>query len=72
MKIKEALEIGLECELETVDEAIYNIELHCANFFILDEIEIELMELYDTWSKISGDLKTDIKTALEMCEKNDS
>jgi len=33
MKIQSALEIANACDLETVGEAIYNIQLHAGNLF---------------------------------------
>ena len=70
MKFKDALELGVECGMNTVDEALYNIELHTMNFFVYEEIKAELKELYETWKEIGCSKSLSIKAALEMCEKN--
>ena len=45
MKLINALEIGFDCGLTTVGEAIFNIHIHCINLFNYDEIEEEIKEL---------------------------
>ncbi len=45
MKIKEALEIGIGCGLETVGECVYNIELHAPSLFSYGDLPKELNEL---------------------------
>lgn len=45
MKLKEALEIGIDCGLETVDESLRNIEIHSPGLFAYAEIDKELNEL---------------------------
>lgn len=45
MKLKDALEIGLECGLTNVGEAIFNIQLHAANIFVYGEEQKEFNEL---------------------------
>lgn len=47
MKIKEACEFADECGVETIGEAILNIELHAVSLFSLDEISNELNELHE-------------------------
>lgn len=47
MKVKEACEIADTCGLETIGEAVFNIELHALNLFIYDELDKELNELYE-------------------------
>lgn len=47
MKVKEACKIADACGLETIGEAVFNIELHALNLFIYDEINKELNELYE-------------------------
>ena len=47
MKFKEALEMGMDCGLSTVQEAVRNIEIHSVNFFIYEKIRAELKELYE-------------------------
>lgn len=58
MKIKDALEIGLDCGLETVSEAIFNIELHAMNIFNYDKIKEEFEELAADYKAL--DLKPDM------------
>ena len=45
MKLKEAVEIGLECGLGTLGEAIDNIFIHSMNLFPYTKIEQETSEL---------------------------
>lgn len=45
MKLKTALEIGVDCGLETVGESLYNIQIHSPSLFTYDEINKELNEL---------------------------
>lgn len=47
MKLKEACEIAEECGLETIGEAILNIEIHASSLFTHDELDRELNELYE-------------------------
>lgn len=47
MKVKEACEIADECGLETIGEAIFNIQLHAISLFSYDELNEELNELYE-------------------------
>lgn len=46
MKLKEALEIGIDCGLETARECIMNVDLHVLSLFSYSEINKELNELY--------------------------
>ena len=46
MKLKEALEIGIDGGLETVRECIRNINIHAPSMFLYSEINKELNELY--------------------------
>lgn len=45
MKLKQALEIGLDCGLETIGEAILNINNHSGNIFSYENINKEIDEL---------------------------
>lgn len=47
MKVKEACEIAEDCGLETIGEAILNIEIHAISLFSYDELNKELSELYE-------------------------
>lgn len=46
MKLKEALEIGIDCGLETARECIRNVNIHAPSLFLYSEINKELNELY--------------------------
>ena len=45
MKLKTALEIGIDCGLETIGESLYNIQIHSPSLFTYAEINKELNEL---------------------------
>lgn len=62
MKLKNCLEIGHDCGLETVKEAIFNVELHRGNFFSYENMNEELCELYN-------DVYASHQKAIEYCEK---
>lgn len=55
MKLKIACEIGKECELFTLEEAIRNIELHANQIFNYDELNKELFELEKEYNEIKND-----------------
>jgi hypothetical protein len=69
MKLKEALEIGKACELETVGEAIYNIRIHVGNLFVYGEEQREYNELCDDFRlyqhKFGYTLDTPISTIIK-------
>ena len=44
MKLKRAIKIGKDCGLETIGEAICNIELHATNIFDFDKAQEEYNE----------------------------
>ena len=46
MTLKDCLEIGIECGLQTVSEAILNIEIHAISIFSYSELNKELEQLY--------------------------
>lgn len=62
MKLKDCLEIAHDCELKTIKEAIFNVELHSINLFTYENIREELHELYD-------DVYASHQKAIEYCEK---
>ena len=66
MKFKEALEMGVDCGLSTVQEAVRNVEIHSVNFFIYEKIRAELKELYETWDDHGCPKAMPISHALEM------
>lgn len=53
MKLKTAIDIAKDCGLETVGEAICNIEIHALSIFDYDKMNEEFKELYDDF-KSSG------------------
>lgn len=50
MKLLTALEIGEDCGLMTVGEAIRNVNIHATSIFIWDKINSEMEELLDDYS----------------------
>lgn len=58
MKIQKALEIAYDCGLETVGEAICNIEIHALSLFSYTDIGKELNELRKTWNWIKEHRRT--------------
>ena len=46
MKLKTACEIGIDCGLKTLKEAVFNIDMHAISIFSYDRIAAELNELY--------------------------
>lgn len=46
MRLFTCLDIANACGLETVDEAIYNVELHAISIFVYDKIDEEISEIY--------------------------
>ncbi|XZH99724.1 hypothetical protein ACSXEK_16090 (plasmid) [Clostridium perfringens] len=59
MKLKRAIKIGKDCGLETIGEAICNIELHATNIFDFDKAQEEIKELYNDF-KNSGSNEDDL------------
>lgn len=47
MKLREACDIGYACGLETVDEAVLNIEIHAPNIFSYADAASEIYELIE-------------------------
>ena len=54
MKLKTALEIGMDCGLETVGESIYNIRFHAINLFTYGQIHTELAELKEEFETLKN------------------
>ena len=68
MKLCDALDLGKECGLETVSEAITNIEIHGISLFLYIEMNKEYDELYaelEDYIKIGGSLQESINNALK-------
>ena len=68
MQLKEALDISLEIGLSTVNEAIDFIEIHACNFFVYEEVEDELQELYETFERVGCSFEDTIEAALRLCK----
>ena len=51
MKLKTALEIGKDCGLEDVGEAICNIRMHAGSIFLYEEEQKEYDELCEDFYK---------------------
>lgn len=45
MKLLAAMELGIACGLTTIDECVYNVELHAMQLFCYTNVEDELKEL---------------------------
>ncbi len=65
MKLKEALEIGRDCGLDTVSEAILNIRFHAMNIFAYDEERLEYNELIEDFEQSEFDLEDSIDDCLK-------
>ena len=52
MHLLTALDIGKECVLDTIGEALYNIDLRAGQIFTYNEINEELKQLYSEWNTI--------------------
>lgn len=46
MTLKNCLEIGFDCGMETVGESIYNIDLHASNIFDYNTMNQEVLQVY--------------------------
>jgi hypothetical protein len=72
MKLYNALDLGRNCGLETVSEAILNVEIHCSNLFSYDEMDKEFDELYselEDYIIIGGSFKDNVNEAMKKLEK---
>lgn len=72
MKLYDALNLGKDCGLGTVNEAITNIEIHGASIFLYIEMNKEYHELYDgleDYIKIGGSLEDNINDAMKKLEE---
>lgn len=65
MKLKEALEIGIDCGLDTVSEAILNIRFRAINIFAYDKEESEYNELIEDFLQSEFDLEDSIEDCLK-------
>ena len=71
MRLFTCIDIANACGLETVDEAIYNIELHATSTFAYDKIEEEIAEIYQEaqFRKINSEMT--INEALSIINEQD-
>lgn len=53
MVLIKALEIGMDCGLYTVNEALLNIDLHAMSIFKYEDINEEVLEMYDEWNAVA-------------------
>ncbi len=70
MKLKECLELGLECGLKDVGDAYMNVYCHAMNLFKYDEISKEISEINIEYNELynKGLLNADmlIEDALKL------
>lgn len=75
MTLKSCLEIGIECGLKTISEAMLNIEIHALSIFSYSDLNKELEQLYKEKEELLQ--KTDFsnndesKSVLEWINNND-
>ncbi len=60
MKLKDACEIAMDCGLETIGEAVYNIDLHAPSLFGYSEVSTELEELHKEAKEYDKDLSISV------------
>ena len=70
MKLGEALRIGKECGLETVQEALSNISGHAMNMFPYDDINSELTAINGVGEKTAKKLLKDFKSVKSIKTQN--
>ena len=69
MKLLNALEIGLDCELTDVSESMMNIEIHAPSLFAYSELANELDEMridFDRLVECGGNPEMSIVDAIEL------
>ena len=71
MKLKDALELGLACELTSLEEAIRNVEIHHLNLFAYDKMKEEFEELYKDWNALDFPNEMTIEEALSILKETD-
>ena len=71
MRLFTCLDLANACGLETVDEAIYNVELHAMSIFVYDKIDEEISEIYQEvqFRKINSEMT--INEALNIINEQD-
>jgi len=50
MKLAEALRLGYDCGMKTVDDCLFNVHLHAMNLFPYAEMNAEESELVDEFN----------------------
>lgn len=61
MNLEEAVRIGRGCGLVSIEDCVYNIEIHSMNLFVYKNIPKELKELHDSYKEWKdGNYKLDI------------
>jgi hypothetical protein len=68
MKLKEACRIAEECGLETIGEAINNINCHSVNMFKYEDISRETQELCDDFKSSGFSMRKRIREVLDSGE----
>ncbi len=66
MKLKDTLEVGQDCGLGTVREAIDNIEIHGLSLFSYEDMAKELGELYKEWTELNISDTSEIDEVLKI------
>jgi hypothetical protein len=74
MRLKNCLEIGLDCSMETIGESVFNIDMHSIQLFEYSKINQELTELFkeadDLYSKTNFTKDSSIEEVLDWINKN--
>lgn len=71
MRLFICLDIANACALETVDEAIFNVELHATSTFAYDKIEEEILEIYQEVQHRMISFEMTINEALNIINEQD-
>lgn len=65
MKLIKCLEIGRSCDLETVGEAMLNIDMHAISIFDYEKLTEELSEMHDEFNSSGFTKDTLISSVLK-------
>ena len=66
MKLKLALDIGRDCGLSTVGEAMLNIDIHAISIFDYGKMAAELHELHDEWNSLKDNRNYNDESSIEQ------
>lgn len=69
MKLIDALELGDDCGLDLIEEAITNVEIHSGSLFLYAEMKKELNELYSDFYNYRASLGSEEDTILDAIKK---